>query len=203
RAAARRGAPSGLGAVQRLPTGNPTDHSARRARRLLRVARGHPGAQGERDQRPREPGRGDPGGGRARRVVEADVCRGVPPGGGANVSQVSLGFLGSGEFDPWSEPAERWLLARSRTPDGPVLVCATASAHEGAAPYDGWANKGLEHYGSLGIAAEILPLKTREDAHREEVAAKLDGASAIFFSGGNPARLAPGAGGPALSAGPR
>ena len=106
------------------------------------------------------------------------------------MSQISLGFLGSGEFDPWSEPVERWLLARSRTPDGPVLVCATASAHEGEASYDGWANKGLEHYGSLGIAAEVLPLKTREDAHRDEVVAKLDGASAIFFSGGNPARLA-------------
>ena len=36
-----------------------------------------------------------------------------------------------------------------------VLVCATASAHEGEASYDGWANKGLEHYGSLGIAAEV------------------------------------------------
>ena len=106
------------------------------------------------------------------------------------MSQISLGFLGSGEFDPWSEPVERWLLARSRTPNGPMLVCATASAHEGEASYDGWANKGLEHYGSLGIAAEVLPLKTREDAHRDEVVAKLDGASAIFFSGGNPARLA-------------
>ena len=73
------------------------------------------------------------------------------------MSEISLGFLGSGEFDPWSEPVERWLLARSRTPDGPVLVCATASAHEGEASYDGWANKGLEHYGSLGIAAEVLP----------------------------------------------
>jgi cyanophycinase len=71
-----------------------------------------------------------------------------------------------------------------------VLVCATASAHEGEASYDGWANKGLEHYGSLGVAAEVLPLKTREDAYRDEVVAKLDGASAIFFSGGNPARLA-------------
>src|SRR4029450_12479089 len=132
--------------------GNPTDHPARRACRLLRAVRRHPGAQGERDQCAREPGRGDRGGGRARPVVEADVDRGVPPGGGANVSEISLGFLGSGEFDPWSEPVERWLLARSRTPDGAVLVCATASAHEGEASYDGWANKGLEHYGSLGIA---------------------------------------------------
>ena len=58
-------------------------------------------------------------------------------------------------------------------PQGRVLVCATASAHEGDETYDGWANKGLEHYGTLGIAAEVLALKTREDAHRDEVVAKL------------------------------
>ena len=32
------------------------------------------------------------------------------------MSEISLGFLGSGEFDPWSEPVERWLLARSPEP---------------------------------------------------------------------------------------
>lgn len=106
------------------------------------------------------------------------------------MTDISLGFLGSGEFDPWSEPVERWLLARSRTPSGPVLVCPTAAAHEGEESYDGWANKGLEHYGALGIAAEVLPLKTRQDALDDEVIARLDDASAIFFSGGNPARLA-------------
>ncbi|MGA9159412.1 MAG: Type 1 glutamine amidotransferase-like domain-containing protein [Actinomycetota bacterium] len=106
------------------------------------------------------------------------------------MTDISLAFLGSGEFDPWSEPVERWLLARSRTPSGPVLVCPTAAAHEGEESYSGWANKGLEHYAGLGIAAEVLPLKTRDDAQDEKVVAKLDDASAIFFSGGNPARLA-------------
>jgi cyanophycinase len=106
------------------------------------------------------------------------------------VSDLSFAFLGSGEFDPWSEPVERWLLARSRNPSGPVLVCPTAAAHEGDESYDGWANKGLEHYRGLGIAADVLPLRTRDDAIRDEVGARLDDASAIFFSGGNPARLA-------------
>ena len=69
------------------------------------------------------------------------------------MSGLSFAFLGSGEFDPWSEPVERWLLARSRNPSGPVLVCPTAAAHEGDESYDGWANKGLDHYHALGIAA--------------------------------------------------
>ena len=105
------------------------------------------------------------------------------------MSEVSYAFLGSGEFDPWTEPVERWLLDRSRNPAGLVLVCPTAAAHEGDESYDGWANKGLNHYGAIDVPAEVLPLKTREDAERDDVIARLDDASAIFFSGGNPARL--------------
>ena len=101
-----------------------------------------------------------------------------------------MAFLGSGEFDAWSEPVDRWALARSRNPAGPVLVAPTAAAHEGDESFDGWANKGLEHYASLGIPADVLPLKTREDAHREDLVRRLDDASIVFFSGGNPARLA-------------
>ncbi|HEX6230774.1 MAG TPA: Type 1 glutamine amidotransferase-like domain-containing protein [Actinomycetota bacterium] len=100
-----------------------------------------------------------------------------------------MALLGSGEFDPWSEPVERWLLDRSRAPNGPVLVVPTAAAHEGDESFESWSSKGLEHYREFQIPAEVLPLKTREDAHRDEVAARLDDASMVFFSGGNPARL--------------
>ena len=71
-----------------------------------------------------------------------------------------------------------------------VLVSPAAAAHEGDASFDAWATKGLEHYASLGIPAEVLALKTPEDAHRDDVVARLDDASMVFFSGGNPARLA-------------
>ena len=101
-----------------------------------------------------------------------------------------MAFLGSGEFDPWSEAVDRWAIERSRNPSGPVLVAPTAAAHEGDESFDGWGNKGLEHYAALGIPAEVLPLKTREDAHRDDLVRRLDDASIVFFSGGNPARLA-------------
>jgi len=100
-----------------------------------------------------------------------------------------IGLLGSGEFDPWSEPVERWLLERSRSPRGPVLVVPTAAAHEGDESFGSWGTKGLEHYRELQIPAEVLPLKTREDAHRDEIVGRLDVASMVFVSGGNPARL--------------
>jgi cyanophycinase len=98
-------------------------------------------------------------------------------------------LLGSGEFEPWSVEVDRWALERA-SGDGRVLVLPTASAPEGDAVFEGWARKGLAHYREAGIAAEVVPLRTREDAGRADLAARVDGASAVFFSGGNPAYLA-------------
>jgi cyanophycinase len=106
------------------------------------------------------------------------------------VSERWTAFLGSGEFDPWSEAVDRWAIERARNPSGRVLVAPTAAAHEGDESFDGWANKGLDHYTALGFPAEVLPLKAREDAFRDDLVRRLDDASMVFFSGGNPARLA-------------
>ena len=106
------------------------------------------------------------------------------------MSGVAIALLGSGEFDPWSAPVERWLVERSRNPGGVALVVPTASAYEGEESFARWGAKGLEHYASLELPAEVLPLRTREDAHREDFVRRLDDASIVFFSGGNPFRLA-------------
>jgi cyanophycinase len=111
-------------------------------------------------------------------------------GVGATGDGLALAFLGSGEFEPWTEPVDRWLLERARVGDGRVLILPTASAHEGDAVFHGWAGKGLEHYVRLGVPAELVPLRTRADAFDPAIVASLDDASVVFFSGGNPARLA-------------
>jgi cyanophycinase len=49
---------------------------------------------------------------------------------------------------------------------------------------------GLEHYAAAGIDAGLVPVKTREDADREEIARELEGAAMVFFSGGKPQHLA-------------
>jgi cyanophycinase len=103
---------------------------------------------------------------------------------------VSMALLGSGEFEPWAGAVDRWLLARSRNPAGVVLVAPTAAAHEGEGSFNGWGAKGVEHYAALDVRAEILPLRAREDAHRADLVGRLDDAAFVFFSGGNPARLA-------------
>ncbi|HSJ50135.1 MAG TPA: Type 1 glutamine amidotransferase-like domain-containing protein, partial [Actinomycetota bacterium] len=103
---------------------------------------------------------------------------------------VSMALLGSGEFEPWSERVDRWLLERSPYPGGPVLIAPTAAAHEGEESFAAGGAKGVGHFAALGVRAEVLPLRTRDDAHRDDVVARLDDAALVYFSGGNPARLA-------------
>jgi cyanophycinase-like exopeptidase len=103
-------------------------------------------------------------------------------------SPLSIALLGSGEFEPWTEPVDRWMLGRA-TGDGTVLILPAASAPEGDAVFDRWADLGLRHYERLGVPAEVVPLKTRADAERPEVGRRLTSASMAYFSGGNPAYL--------------
>jgi len=105
------------------------------------------------------------------------------------VSGLTIGLMGAGEFDPWAEEVDRWLLERAGAGDGRVVIVPTASAAEGDDVFDSWGAKGLEHYGRLGVPAEVVPLKTREDASRKDLLPALDRASVVFFSGGNPAYL--------------
>jgi cyanophycinase len=97
-------------------------------------------------------------------------------------------LLGSAEFLPWAEEVDRWMLERARP--GPVLILPTASAPEGDEVFDGWGRMGVEHYARLGVEAEVLPVKRREDAERANLASRLDDAAAVFLSGGNPGSLA-------------
>ena len=102
----------------------------------------------------------------------------------------AFALLGSGEFDPWTAPVDEWLTTRPEAPGLRVLVIPTACAPEGDGVFDRWASKGLSHYDSFGIPAEVVPMKTREDAARPDLIATLEGAAVAFFSGGNPAYLA-------------
>lgn len=95
-------------------------------------------------------------------------------------------LLGSGEFEPWSEEVERSAVDGA----GPsVVILPTASAPEGDEVFDRWGRMGLEHYRRLDWPATVIPVKTRADAEREDLAGELEGASLIYFSGGNPKYL--------------
>jgi len=101
-----------------------------------------------------------------------------------------VGLWGSGEFQPWAEEPDRWLLQHVRTGDGSVLVLPVASAPEGDDVFDRWARVGVAHYEGMGVRSLVLPLKVREDADRPEFVGELERCSMVYFSGGNPAHLA-------------
>ncbi|HEY7477030.1 MAG TPA: Type 1 glutamine amidotransferase-like domain-containing protein [Actinomycetota bacterium] len=101
----------------------------------------------------------------------------------------SVALLGSGEFGAWHDDVDAWLLARANG-DGSILILPTAAAPEGDDVFDRWGRMGLEHYARLGIAAEVLPVKRRDDAMDDGPVARVREASAVFFSGGNPWYLA-------------
>jgi cyanophycinase-like exopeptidase len=98
-------------------------------------------------------------------------------------------LLGSGEFEPWTHDVESRVLADA-TGDGTVVILPTASATEGDAVFDRWGTMGLDHYAEVDVPAEILPVKRREDAFREDLAARAETASLVYFSGGKPQYLA-------------
>jgi cyanophycinase len=98
-------------------------------------------------------------------------------------------LLGSGEFEPWTHDVESVVLGHA-TGDGSVVILPTASAPDGPAVYDRWAKMGLGHYAETGVTAEVIPVKTREDAERTDWAERAAAASMIYFSGGKPQHLA-------------
>lgn len=100
----------------------------------------------------------------------------------------TFALLGSGEFEPWAEEVDRWLLSRARR--GRVLILPTASAPEGDEVFDRWGRMGLDHYARQTVDARVVPVRTRADAARPDLVAELEGAAVVFFSGGNPGYLA-------------
>jgi cyanophycinase len=102
----------------------------------------------------------------------------------------TFALLGSGEFDPWAAEVDRWAISRNGSAQPRVLVLPTASAMEGEGVFEMWGSKGMAHYEGLSIQAEVVPLRSREDAFRQDLVDKLGEATMVFFSGGNPAYLA-------------
>jgi cyanophycinase len=95
--------------------------------------------------------------------------------------------MGSGEFEPWSAEVELAALeGRARR----VAICPVASAPEGEAVFDRWARMSLEHYASMGVEAEVVPIRRRADAELGAAARSIEDAGMVFFSGGSPRYLA-------------
>lgn len=99
-----------------------------------------------------------------------------------------IALLGSGEYLPVMNDADRYLLsncgANGRTPR--VICLPTAAGQEGEASVGRWMKMGEEHFRSLGADVTSLPITNRAEANDPALAAQIEQADLIYFSGGKP-----------------
>lgn len=104
----------------------------------------------------------------------------------------ALALVGSGEYSPQMQEFESELLhlAISRGKKNSFVQIPTASSHEGSASRDKWQRLGREQAERIGTEWVYLPIHEREDAFNQEFVDAIANAGLIYFSGGDPHRIA-------------
>jgi cyanophycinase len=109
-----------------------------------------------------------------------------------NQSSGAIALVGSGEYSVQMQELETQLLHRaiSRGKKNTFVQIPTASSHEGEASRAKWKRLGQEQADRIGSECIYLPIHEREDAVNPEFVDAIDGAGLIYFSGGDPHRIA-------------
>ena len=100
-------------------------------------------------------------------------------------------LVGSGEYLPVMNETDRYLLDHS-VPDGRqarVVCLPTAAGTEGEETIGRWMRMGEEHFLALGAQVASLNIIDRSGADDPQIAAQIEAADLIYFSGGNPLYL--------------
>jgi cyanophycinase len=103
-----------------------------------------------------------------------------------------LALVGSGEYSLQMQEFESELLqsARSRGKRNTYIQIPTASSHEGPARRRHWQELGQAQAERIGSECIYLPIHERADAFNPEFISAIAGAGLIYFSGGDPHRVA-------------
>jgi cyanophycinase len=104
----------------------------------------------------------------------------------------ALALVGSGEYSLQMQEFEEKLLhlAISRGRAKRFVQIPTASSHEGQGSRDKWRRLGQEQSDRLGSDCVYLPIHEREDAFNPVFVEEISNAGLIYFSGGDPHRIA-------------
>ena len=104
----------------------------------------------------------------------------------------AIALVGSGEYSEQMQELETQLLHRaiSRGKRNTFVQIPTASSHEGDTSRAKWKRLGQEQSDRIGSECIYLPIHEREDAFNNEFVEKISGAGLIYFSGGDPHRVA-------------
>lgn len=109
-----------------------------------------------------------------------------------NQSSGAIALVGSGEYSVQMQELETELLHRaiSRGKKNTFVQIPTASSHEGDVSRAKWKRLGQEQSDRIGSECIYLPIHEREDAFNPEYVDAIAGAGLIYFSGGDPHRVA-------------
>jgi cyanophycinase len=109
-----------------------------------------------------------------------------------NQSRGVIALVGSGEYSLQMQEFETGLLHSAFTHGkaNRYIQIPTASSHEGEDRRQFWRRKGEEQSTRIGSECIYLPIHEREDAFNPEFVEAIKGAGLIYFSGGDPHRIA-------------
>ena len=104
----------------------------------------------------------------------------------------AIALVGSGEYSVQMQELETQLLHRaiSRGKKNTFIQIPTASSHEGEASREKWKRLGQEQSDRIGSECIYLPIHERDDAFNAEFVDAIKDAGLIYFSGGDPHRVA-------------
>jgi cyanophycinase len=103
-------------------------------------------------------------------------------------AQGIVALIGAGEYLPTMVSVDKMLLEQlGSTPH--VAVLSTAAVPDGSIVAERWLSMGIEYFSQIGVNVEAVRLFTREDANNPTLAAQLNTANFIYFSGGKPRYL--------------
>ena len=104
----------------------------------------------------------------------------------------AIALVGSGEYSLAMQELETQLLHRaiSRGKKNTFVQIPTASSHEGDSSREKWKRLGQEQSDRIGSECIYLPIHEREDAFNPEFVDLITDAGLIYFSGGDPHRVA-------------
>ena len=104
----------------------------------------------------------------------------------------ALALVGSGEYLPEAQLLEAELLrfGISRGKSNTYIQIPTAAGKEGEDRLDFWRQRGADQAARIGCEVKYLPVLSREDAFNEQWIEEIKSAGLIYFSGGDPHRVA-------------
>jgi cyanophycinase len=109
-----------------------------------------------------------------------------------NQNPGAIALVGSGEYSVTMQGLESELLHRaiSRGKKNIFVQIPTASSHEGETSRAKWKRLGQEQSDRIGSECIYLPIHEREDAFNPDFVELVKDAGLIYFSGGDPHRVA-------------